>query len=321
MNEPANGQSGRIRHLFLCPVKRLALILITVSCILFLDEAYTLSTVQSYKGYSDVMKKTAIILHWMHIRTFAVCALLLLGGCKNFLEETAQKETPAAILFETKKLLNKQLYTEAIEKVETLTDEQLAQRDVAVLRASAYAGRCGLNFINFVDGMKNMGDSTTLFQLFLESMQGAVSYVDCLRAEDFIEAVAATAAARTDDENLLVALVSFAKIGAILAITTDTTPADGTADTGFNACTGLDDTQAGEIGTGMSIALQSLAALSSDVVSGATDDINTICDSISICSQTDPAGYSAFEIKAIKTLVHNNDGAIGLATNPGVICL
>ncbi len=269
------------------------------------------------------MKQAIIIIKLHRIRDLiaVACALFSVSGCKNFLEETADKETPAAILFETKKFLNKQLYSEAIEKVETLTDEQLAQRDVAVLRASAYAGRCGLNFINFVDAMQNMGDSTTLFQLFLETMQSATSPIDCRRAEDFIEAVAATAAERTDDENLLIALISFAKIGATLAITADTAPADGAADVGWDACTGLDDAQAGEIGTGMSIALQSLAALSSDVASGATDDIDAICDTVAICSQTDPEAYSSFEIKAIKTLTHNNDGAIGLATNPGAICL
>lgn len=244
---------------------------------------------------------------------------LALGGCKNALLEAADTETPEAILFEVNKLLNRRLYNLAIEKIETLDPADLAKRDVVVLRASAYAGRCGLDFTDFVDHLQEKASTTTILQLVLSIMKGATSYDDCLYAEDLIEGVGATAAARTDDENLLLALVSLSKIGAILAVTADADN-DGLVDAGFDACTGLDATQAGQIGTGISLAYMSLNGVDSDTIGTSFDDMDSVCSTSGLCTQTDPTAYTSLEIAAIKTAVHDDDGKIGLATQPSTVC-
>lgn len=257
------------------------------------------------------------------IRSVIAFVFLFLSsaGCsRNFLSETAQRDTPAAVIFEARKLLNERRYTEAITAIETLGATDLASREVAAVRASAYAGRCGLEFIELVDDLQDVDSSNSLMEVLLSAMRAAADYSDCRTAEDLIEAIGA-AGTRTTDENLLLAFVSFAKIGAILAVDADTDD-DGIANAGYNACTaagGLDDTQAGEVGTGVALAATSLSGISG-IADSVTTELTTLCASLAgVCSITDPAGFSAAQLHALRSAIHNS-GTLGLGTQPGVVC-
>jgi len=249
---------------------------------------------------------------------FLATVVFNLGCDNNLLSETAKRDTPEAILFEAQELMNASRFSDAVAKIETLDAATLAQRDVTVLRASAYAGRCGLNFISLVNSLKNLSSTNTFLKALLSSMRTSSGFADCRTAEDLIESVGATGALRSEDENILLAVVSFAKLGSILAVTADADD-NGAADAGFNACTGLSDNQAREIGSGISIALESLQGVSG-IADSALSQINTVCGVVPVCSKTNPADYTALEILAIKTAVHD-DNDIGLGTQPTTVCL
>ena len=253
------------------------------------------------------------------LRRFTIkVSLFVLGasqaGCQNILSESGDTETPAAIVFQARMLMDEREYGKAIELLETLEAADLAERDIAILRASAYVGRCGMDFIGFVAELQSMNASTSLFQLFLSVMKSATSPADCLAAEDFVEAVAATGAARTQDENLFLAFVSFAKIGAVLAATGNADDdGDGVADVGFNACTELTRAEGAEIGTALAIAVDSLTNASTTLFGSSLTKLQSICSVIGGC-ETATANYSTADRDAIRTAVHDNDGALGLGT-------
>lgn len=252
---------------------------------------------------------------------FAFLLCTSVGCSRNFLSETAQRDTPAAILFEARKLLNDRRYTEAITALESLGAADLATRNVAAVRASAYAGRCGLEFIELVDALEDVDDSNSLMEILLNAMSSSGDYADCRTAEDIVESIGA-ASERTTDENLLLTFISFAKIGAILAVDADDDD-DGIANAGYNACAsagGLDDTQAGEIGTGIALAATSLEGISG-IADSVSEELTAACASLpGICSTTDPSAFSALQLNAIRSAAHNS-GSLGLGTQPGVVCL
>lgn len=253
----------------------------------------------------------------VRIVVFGACALFTFGCNRNFFSETAQRDTPEAILFEARKLLNLRQYGDAIAELETLGAADLARREVVAIRASAYAGRCGLEFIELVDSLQNMGDGDSLFEMLLSGLKSATSYDDCRTAEDLIESISTDAAERTTDENLLLTFVSFAKIGAVLAVAADDDD-DGIANAAYSACT-LSDAEAGEIGTALSHAATSLAGVSG-VVDSIAGEITTLCGALGgTCSVTDPTAFSALQLSAIRSATHD-DGGLGLGTQPGVVC-
>ncbi len=260
-------------------------------------------------------------------RRFLTAALLAAAGLvspgcvNNVLSETARRDTPAAVVFEAKKLLNERRYAEAVSALEGLSAADLAARPVAIVRASAYAGRCGLEFIELVSALRNVGASDSLFEILLSALKSATDHADCRVAEDIVESVGATLGARTIDENLLLAFISFAKIGAILAVDADV-DGDGIADAGYNACSaagGLDADQAGEIGTAIALAATSLQGVVG-VADAVANDLAALCGSLAgACSITDPAGFSGPQLEAIRSVVHDG-GSLGLGTQPGVVC-
>lgn len=297
-------------RLYFGAVKSLALSAIRL-CVILLKE-----------GMSSV--GTLFLWHRSFLFGSALALIAFCGGIgcsNNFLSESAQRDTPEAIIFEAEKLLNQRLYSEAITQIETLGATDLARRDVVALRASAYAGRCGLDFISLVQSLQNVSVTDSLFEILLTALKSATAYTDCRSAEDLIESIAASAGSRTTNENLLMAFISLAKIGAVLAVDADTDN-DGVANAGYNACTaagGLDDTQAGEIGTAIAHAAQSLSGITG-IADTVSSNLTTLCGLLAgACTIVDPAGFSALQLHAIRTAAHDS-GSLGLGTQPGVVC-
>jgi hypothetical protein len=84
-----------------------------------------------------------------------VFSVSLLAGCSaNFLKELADKNSDDAIIYDAQKAVNELNYDSAIDlltvKLSAVGKTKVLARETL---ASAYAGKCGLNFIDFVDGL------------------------------------------------------------------------------------------------------------------------------------------------------------------------
>lgn len=252
--------------------------------------------------------------------------VLINCGQHNFLEEFGKKDTNEALFYEAKLSIDAGNYSDAISAFESMTSDYKSQRDIAIWHASAYAGRCGLDYLALLKSLDDIG-TDTLFTFLMKSYSGGTStnIDDCESAEAIIKGIG-DAAARTTDENMLMIFLSFAKVGQILSVHGDTDNND-TADSTFNACdaTDISDDQVTGVGTGVANMMTSLSAISGDSTvgsdqltsaEGACSDMETEMGGVyAFCNNTNKSDFdTAEEIKGVRTLI-KEDSAIGLGAD------
>lgn len=245
----------------------------------------------------------------------------------NILQEFGESTTNEAYLEEAKVKIDLGLYQDAIDLFDLMTTEFLAERDVVVLHASAYAGLCGVNFLNFVNAIANMG-ATNLLPTLLNTMKAATAteYAACDAAEDLILAGLPVVTSRTDDENLFAAVVSLAKMGAILAedsaLDSDN---NGTVQAAWSGCT------APPAGTGSPLAVAKLqefgfstvtaiSALSNQSVITGTfpSTVTTAIDALGIDAPSDVEAVTAQPL--FRGMIREDSDNIGFNLNSVVTC-
>lgn len=255
------------------------------------------------------------------MRTLLLFAFLFLNlSCSNIFQDAAVKDGDKVLLFEVQRKLDKSDWTGAITTISQLTSETQARRDVQLLLASAYAGRCGLDVLDIIQQFQNKPSSTTFFSLLMTAFQGAVStnVSDCTSSEQILYGFSS----RTADEDIMLALVEFSLLGATFASEADT-DANGTVDAGYNPCTDVDDTLANTLVSTVARSLTALAA-SGDTISGSpTSSLNTVCEALesvdpdyNFCTKTDPTAVTAEERQALRILMSESSDGVGLGTCP-----
>ena len=101
-------------------------------------------------------------------RTYWLVFLSFVLGCANIFQGGAKTNTDPALFVDTQIKMNSGDYDGAINNIEVkMTSKYRTRRDVKVLWASAYAGRCGLNFLDLADKVKKFDGSTNLFTLLV----------------------------------------------------------------------------------------------------------------------------------------------------------
>lgn len=264
-------------------------------------------------------------------RFLVFCALISMNlSCSvNVLENFGNKNTNEALYVDAQTLMNKSDYAGVLTKIAAMSSTYAAKREVLTLKASAYGGLCGLKFLDFVETLSNMG-STRLFPLLLSAFRAGAtttSMDNCLLAQTTIESIGATAV-RTNDENMLMVLILFAKIGNILSFYADSDQ-DGTGQAGYNVCTigggrtagaAIDDSDLRQLGTGITLAVQNITAVSTSVNLGnaSLTDVQAACTQLAslnpaydFCAITDPTAFTATQLKGIRSLL-KEDQSVGL---------
>jgi hypothetical protein len=239
----------------------------------------------------------------------------------NLLSASAQKDTEAAIIFEADNLMNHHKWTEAITALSSLSATSLAKTDVKVKLASAYAGRCGMDFMRLTSAIEDFS-STSLLRVLLDFQKADPDFNDCKQSEDILQTIG-DETVRDEDQNLLMAFSSLSKIGAILA--NDTTGADadddGVADTNYKGCV-LTNAQADEIMVAMSLTAKSLGQVTS-VGGSVRTSMTTFCAGgpgvPAPCDNEETTDVDSNEEDAIRLAVHQS-GQFGLNSNPGATC-
>jgi hypothetical protein len=153
-------------------------------------------------------------------------------------------------------------------------------------------------------------------QILLKDLKAATSNVDCSAAETALLSI--PAANMTSDDYIFLAFLEFAKIGADLEVSADGLHT-GTAAVSFTSCptTPLTDALARDVGISLNIALSAITSSGLSVASALTSTMQTLCASpVNFpCSTTNPAVFSATQVKIIRTLIQANE--VGLNTCGG----
>jgi hypothetical protein len=168
-----------------------------------------------------------------------LCLSQLNLSCANVFSEMAIKDTDKAKLYEANKLVGRGDWDGALLQINGLTAAVQATREVKSLSASAYAGKCGLDFMSLLNSINTAG-SNRFFQTLANSMKGTTpaKAAHCYTAEQLMLSISSSAASRTSQENLFLSILELARIGAIVAANGDVN-ADGTLDVGYDPCTSL----------------------------------------------------------------------------------
>lgn len=244
-----------------------------------------------------------------------------LTGCPNAFQESAQRTTNEAVYFAAQRDLDASNYGSAITKLLSLSTSYKTKREVVATIASAYAGRCGLSFLTLVQQISD-NPGSRLFPLLLSNFRNASSgnIADCIEGERWMRTLAPTNVFTdlTSDENVMLAMLSLAKIGSALGTYGDLNH-DGTVDAGFSSCNTamLPDATAREIGTGMTLAIAALAASGANIGAAAFSSISTTCSSLpsgfNFCTIYAPADFTVNQVKALNGMTRAQD-AVGLGT-------
>jgi hypothetical protein len=255
---------------------------------------------------------------------FILC--FLNSSCVNLYEEMASKDTDAAILYSARMALAEGDWDTALSEFARLSATALAETDVIVDRASAYSGRCGLDFLALADMIDNIG-STNLMDLLSDNFIAvdASNSADCKLAEDLLKTVAdANGVVSTERGQFLMAFSSLAKIGTILNNYSDTDD-DGAVDAGWDPCDGngatdLPANDVSEIGTAIVLFYKNLegtsfgSAITAPIVSACTLIDGSPFD---FCDEIDTTGMTDQHRQAIRGMIRETDDGIGLAVSAG----
>lgn len=259
------------------------------------------------------------------------CAqILILSSCaqSNLFSELADKNSDESLLFDAKVFINQQRYDEAIDVVvNKMSASGQAKVEAREVLASGYAGKCGLNFLDYT-GRLAAASSGSAFVLMSSPFVGlTVSPGDCLTSLQTLDLIG-TKAQRTQSQNAFAAVVGMVLLGSATRFYTDNNPVggDGVQDAVGISC-GLSDAQIDNVILGYAYMALNFDALSASQIgstsSTSISDSITICNSLagSSCTDTDPALITVQKRDTMKDLLNTNTYGVGLAdgSNPLLI--
>ena len=259
---------------------------------------------------------------------FILSVSFLVGCSANFLKELASKNSDDAIIYDAQVAVNEQNYDLAINlltvKLSAVGQAKVEARETL---ASAYAGKCGLNFIDFVDGLAN-ASSGSAFILVSSPFVGKVVQPNyCLQSLQTLDLIGSTAT-RTTDQNAFASVVGMVLMGSATRLYTDNNPTDGDGvqDVADISCT-LTDAQIDNVVLGYGYMAKNFSALTTDQIGSSSGD--AISDSIDACTAaagssceiTDPAAITDDLRKTMRDLLNTVDYGVGTVdgSNPLLI--
>jgi hypothetical protein len=254
------------------------------------------------------------------VQIFLLSLFLASNGCDNKFTSFANKTDDTSLYYTALIDLRTASYTTAIAACTAMSAGFLSRRDVAVVCASAYAGRCGFTIpqtTTRIDTYISTPPAEKLFLYFMTLITGttAQSLTDCSTAQSLLRGIGA-AALRTSDENALMTLLSLHTISVVLNETADITD-DGVVDGGFDACTSVNAAQAQEVGLAFWELNQSLIALSaSPFYSTLATGVSGLCTLLTgigedLCASATPTSMSVSELKGARSLLKEG-AAVGV---------
>jgi hypothetical protein len=200
----------------------------------------------------------------------------------------SNKTSDEALYEDAQNLVDDQDWDGALEKFAAMGSEFGARTDVIQSWAGAYAGKCGLNFIDYFTALGDADlSTTTIFAYLRDAWVGndAIDPTSCTLAQTKMEEISANPALRTAGQNLFMAVLGMVKIGVYLQ-----------HDRSTDACS-FTTSVTTEIATGLGLITSNLvyltAALGSGTITDALDSVNSVCNNPAFpagtCGKTDPS--------------------------------
>ncbi len=244
--------------------------------------------------------------------------ILAFSCSQNFLQDLSSTDPDLVYYEKALNAVNIEDYDKAITIL--TTQVSLAGQTFPKMRellASAHAGKCGLNFIEYTSKLAAQTTGSAMFNLMSPFVQIVVDPASCRTALRTIELIGPTNL-RTTNQNIFASITGMVLIGAGLRGYADIAPplGDGAAD--INLCTGFTDAQVDDIIIGFGFFNKNFSAVSSSVIGSFSStnfgDVANLCTAAvgaAACTVTDPANITAPMRDAFRDLINTKEYGIG----------
>lgn len=273
-------------------------------------------------------------------RFLIIAIFFFLTSCGGNTYESASGQNTAEALYEDAlKLTDSGSYDAAFDKLTELENKYpdfASSDDYKKLKAGTQAGQCGLNFINFVEGLSSATGSSP-FLLLMQAFKGiSVNPQKCIDAVDTMNSLSHL----DDDQLLFMAILGMSKVGVFMRDRADRdgtdSLGDGSADATFDACDStaasnrLTDDDMKQVITGLGMILQNFALIGGTFSGSSADSslqaLQSFCDdplgdgtgpgndSDKInCDITDPnsASLDATTLRTFRRVLESSDYGVG----------
>ncbi len=235
----------------------------------------------------------------------------------NLLDGLSSKTTDEYLIIEAREANDAQNYDLAINiLINQISNSAKATIPVKELLANAYAGKCGLNFIQYTTNLA-VSTSGSAFRKVMTPFVGSVIAPSfCGLALQTMESIGAETQ-RTTNQNAFTAVTGLVYTGASLRFNADLFPANGDGTADVNLCTGLTDAQLDETIIGFGFFATNFSYVSSSLLGSSS--LNSLNQVIQICVVA--AGSSCYAKKSsdispamrslIRDLVNTQEYGIG----------
>ncbi len=200
----------------------------------------------------------------------------------NLLDGLSSKTTDDYLIIEAEEANNSQSYDIAIDiLVNQISNSAKSTVKVKELLANSYAGKCGLNFVQYTTDLAN-STSGSAFRIVMTPFVGAVVAPNfCGQALETMESIG-TESQRTANQNAFTAVTGLVYIGASLRYNTDLFPANGDGTSDVNLCVGLTDDQLDEAIIGFGYFTTNFSYVSASLLGSSS--LNALDQIVQLCA-------------------------------------
>ena len=259
----------------------------------------------------------------MRITTYIFILILFLQtSCtENLFSTTADKTSDDALLYSAQRYLDEADWDGAISAISALDTEARATRTAREIIISAYAGKCGFDFITFVQALADMSGRFFPFLLQAFPDAGTEEYNACIAAETELKALQSTETLGQVD-HLKFVFVSMAKMGSLLNYKMAT--AANVYDSAKDPCNTahISNDEVNQVVTGLALIVTNIADAALDDFDAS--DITDVCATLvtagltNICAMVNTSAVTSSARCAMRSIL-NESSSLGLGKCTGDI--
>jgi len=250
--------------------------------------------------------------------------LLPLACSQNFLQDMSSISPDEDSYSMAMDALNDENYDLAISIVNNqITPIGQTAPKVRELLASAYAGKCGLNFLDYTKKLTEQNSGSSMSTLMMPFVQKAVDPASCRTALETMELIGPTEA-RTANQNIFTSITGMVLIGAALRGYADIAPPLGDGAPDINLCTDFTNAQVDDIIIGFGFFNKNFSSVSSTMIGSYSNfvlgSVSTMCSDAAgaaACNITNPADITLPMRDIFRDLVNTREYGIGAYVTGG----
>jgi hypothetical protein len=243
--------------------------------------------------------------------------LLPLACSQNFLQDMSSVSPDDDNYSKAMDALNDESYDLAISIVNNITPAGQTVPKVRELLASAYAGKCGLNFLDYTQKLTENSSGSSMTNLMRPFIQVAVDPASCRLALETMELIGPTEI-RNANQNIFTSITGMVLMGTALRGYADTSPALGDGAPDMSLCSGFTDDQIDDIIIGFGFFNKNFSSVSTTMIGSYSTfilgDVATMCTDVAgaaACTITNPADITMPMRDIFRDLVNTQEYGIG----------